>query len=72
MEWRFVSVDTKARKVVAGTHLVKVGSSNLSGGGFFLFRACFLISNLLSWTNHGQIFQPTIPGDRPDFDTHIQ
>lgn len=30
MKWGFVSVDTKARKFIAGTHLVKVGSSNLA------------------------------------------
>ena len=37
LEWRFASVDTKARKVVAGTHLEEVGSS-CGGGGFFVCK----------------------------------
>ena len=32
-----MSVDTKARKVAAGTHLDEVGSS-YGGGGFFIYN----------------------------------
>lgn len=47
MKWGFVSVDTKARKFIAGTHLVKVGSSNLAEV-VFPFQETFLKLYILS------------------------